>query len=50
MDILSSHIDISSSEYALNKESNLTILNELRTRIEKTVQGGGEKNVKKHQL
>lgn len=49
MDILSSHIDISSSEYALNKESNLSILNELRTRIEKTVQGGGEKNVKKHQ-
>ncbi|MFZ9002142.1 MAG: carboxyl transferase domain-containing protein [Bacteriovoracaceae bacterium] len=49
MDILSSHIDISSSEYALNKESNLSILNELRTRIEKTMQGGGEKNVKKHQ-
>jgi len=49
MDILSSHIDISSSEYALNKESNLSILNELRTRIEKTLQGGGEKNVKKHQ-
>ncbi|MDH5581627.1 MAG: methylcrotonoyl-CoA carboxylase [Bdellovibrionales bacterium] len=48
MDILSSHIDISSQEFALNKEFNLGLLNELKDRVDRVSQGGGERNIKKH--
>ncbi len=48
MDILSSHIDSSSKDFALNKEFNLGLLNTLREKVQKTIQGGGEKYIQKH--
>lgn len=45
---LASHIDPNSSDYLANVEYHRNLLNELKSKLEKVRQGGGEDAVKKH--
>lgn len=48
MDILSTHVQISSPEYQENFDYNQQLLNELKAKLAKVKEAGGEKNIKKH--
>lgn len=48
MQPLASHIDINSKEFQVNAEFNRGLANELKKKIEKIREGGGEDAVKKH--
>lgn len=48
MEILDSAIDVHSSDFKLNQEALLAIVNQWRERIEIVKQGGGEDAIKKH--
>ena len=48
MQPLASHIDINSKEFQVNAEFNRGLANELKKKIEKIREGGGEDAIKKH--
>jgi 3-methylcrotonyl-CoA carboxylase beta subunit len=48
MQVLASNIDINSKDFQLNAEFNRGLANELKKKIEKVRQGGGDDAVKKH--
>lgn len=48
MQVLASHIDSNSSDFKVNAEFNRSLANELKKKIEKVRQGGGDDAVKKH--
>jgi acetyl-CoA carboxylase carboxyltransferase component len=45
---LASRIDPSSAEFAANREHNLRLVGELRTRLQRVREGGGEEAVRRH--
>lgn len=48
MQVLASNVDINSKDFQLNAEFNRGLANELKKKIEKVRQGGGDDAVKKH--
>src|SRR5438128_1091975 len=48
MTVLESRVDLSSAEFAANREHNLALVAELRARLAQVKQGGGQEAVRRH--